>query len=145
MWLQTELDMIQIHLHNNMQEWWSHQQAASYTRKADKHLKINKPDTGSRLAGSLVEESKLATNEKLIQPVVRVLASVLSRMYGVGVGKKELVDNKANKLYSTHPYLKSCFSFFYKIWIKLVCCYSQCCNFNLEINTTAKFTGIYFT
>ena len=41
-------------------------------QKADKHLKINKPDTGSRPAGSLVEESKLATNEKLIQPVVRV-------------------------------------------------------------------------
>ena len=29
-------------------------------------------DTGSRPAGSLAEESKLATNEKLIQPVVRV-------------------------------------------------------------------------
>lgn len=72
MWLQTELDMIQSHLHNNMQEWWSHQQAASYMQKADKHLKINKPDTGSRLAGSLAEELKLATNEKLIQPVVRV-------------------------------------------------------------------------
>ena len=72
MWLQTESDMIQSHLHNNMQEWWSHQQAASYTQKAGKNLKINKPDTGSRPAGSLAEESKLATNEKLIQPVVRV-------------------------------------------------------------------------
>ena len=41
-------------------------------QKAGKNLKINKPDTGSRPAGSLVEESKLATNEKLIQPVVRV-------------------------------------------------------------------------
>ena len=55
-----------------MQEWWSCQQAASYTQKADKNLKINKPDTGSRPAGSLAEESKLATNEKLLQPVVSV-------------------------------------------------------------------------
>ena len=55
-----------------MQEWWSCQQAASYMQKADKNLKINKPDTGSRPAGSLAEESKLATNEKLLQPVVSV-------------------------------------------------------------------------
>ena len=72
MWLQTESEMIQSHLHNNMQEQWSHQQAASYMQKVDKNLKINQTDTESRLAGSLVEESKLATNEKLIQPVVRV-------------------------------------------------------------------------
>ena len=88
MWLQTESEMIQSHLHNNMQEQWSHQQAASYTQKADKNVKIKKPDTRSRPAGSLAEKLKLVTNEKIIQSVDRVGFKLMTA--GLWLGWPEL-------------------------------------------------------